>query len=156
MLTHCVHMRQPPRAVLELISCAMVALMVVQAIHAQVALPARTHAGGRVLQSTAEDPAMNATASWGAGWKPPAQPSQAALAAIPVKPSVKASTKAVALQHLKVQLGLACLYHLVFANDLMTSLNIAVRSDHRTARRSLDAVCKLRCCAGLGSHHAIQ
>ena len=84
------------------------ALTTLQAIQTQVALPARMHAGGRVLQSTAEDPALNVTASWGPNWKPSAQISQAALAAIPVKPSVKASTKAVALQHLKVQLGSAC------------------------------------------------
>ena len=64
---------------------------------------------------------MNATASWGTDWKPPTQPSKAALAAIPMKPNVKASTKAVVLQHLKVQLGSVCWYHLVYA---MATFNI--------------------------------
>ena len=136
MLSEHVLTRQPRRAVLELNSCVTVALMISQAIHAQVALPARMHAGGRVLQSIAEDPALNATASWGAGWKPPAQPSQAALAAIPVKPSVKASTKAVALQHLKVQLGLACWYHFVHGMTQFISPNIAIVCDRCSARQA--------------------
>ena len=121
---------------LKLISCFIMASKIVQAIHVQVALPARTHAGGRVLQSIAEDSALNVTASWGTDWKPPAQPSQAALAAIPVKPSVKASTKAVALQHLKVQLGFACWSPLGFGMTQLTNLNIDIVCDHCSARQA--------------------
>lgn len=78
-------------------------------MRSQTALPASVHAGGRVLQSIAEEAGYNDTAGWDAQErKPPAQPGQGALAAIPVKPSAKA----VALQHLKVHtLAVSSLYH---------------------------------------------
>jgi hypothetical protein len=56
------------------------------------------HAGGRVLQSM-DEAGLNATAAW----EPATELPPSALAALPVRSAAKAaSTKAVALQHLKV------------------------------------------------------
>ena len=75
----------------------------VQVITAHTALPAAVHAGGRVLQSV-EEAGLNATAAWDPpAWEPATELSLSALAALPVRSAAKAaSTKAVALQHLKV------------------------------------------------------
>ena len=75
-----------------------------QVVSTQTALPLSLHAGGRVLQSVNEDAGINATSGWNSSdWLPQPQPSPGALAPIPLKSAVKASsTKAVALQHLKV------------------------------------------------------
>ena len=61
------------------------------------------HAGARVLRSLEEEVGWNATAGWnGSHWEPRPRPSPNALAAIPIKSAKASSTKAVALQHLKV------------------------------------------------------
>lgn len=75
----------------------------VQVITAHTALPATVHAGGRVLQSV-EEADLNATSAWDPpSWEPAIELSPSALAALPVRSAEKAaSTKAVALQHLKV------------------------------------------------------
>ena len=76
----------------------------VQAVGIQTTLPATLHAGGRVLQSVDEEMGINATAGWNhSSWHSQPQPSPGALAPVPLKSAVKpSSTKAVALQHLKV------------------------------------------------------
>ena len=76
-----------------------------QAAIAQTALPVPLHAQGRVLQSMDDTTGVDVSAGWNVSdWQPQLQPGQGALAAIPLKPAVKASsTKAVALQHLKVR-----------------------------------------------------
>lgn len=75
-----------------------------QVVSTQTTLPLSLHAGGRVLQSVTENAGINATSGWNlSDWPPQPQPSPSALAPIPLKSAAKASsTKAVALQHLKV------------------------------------------------------
>ena len=75
----------------------------VQVLSAQTTLPVPLHAGGRVLQSIDDETGLNATAGWNlSDWRPQPLPSPGALAPIPLKSVKASSTKAVALQHLKV------------------------------------------------------
>ena len=74
-----------------------------QVLSAQTTLPVPLHAGGRVLQSIDAETGVNATAGWNiSDWQPQPQPGPGALAPIPLKSVKASSTKAVALQHLKV------------------------------------------------------
>ena len=74
-----------------------------QVLSAQTTLPVPLHAGGRVLQSIDEGTGLNATAGWNlSDWHPQPLPTPGALAPIPLKSVKASSTKAVALQHLKV------------------------------------------------------
>ena len=98
MATYCVSLLKHSRDRL-----AETLAWMLQVLSAQTTLPVPLHAGGRVLQSIDEGTGLNATAGWNlSDWHPQPLPTPGALAPIPLKSVKASSTKAVALQHLKV------------------------------------------------------